>query len=181
VSYHADSGTVRPPGGHDVTVATAAVPGVSGARDEIRIAGRPGQQRAPRGDQLRRGATSTSREPRSRRPRRPEPDVRPRATGWPRGGPAAPTSSTPRSPASPARSAPASGSTSSKKLIEQITASWSEIARQPAKQVVAGLTEIDSDVTMGYGLILQHHGDEAAWAWFVDNADALELIQGTGL
>jgi hypothetical protein len=43
VSYNADSGTVRSPGGHDVTVATAAVPGVSGARDEIRIAGRPGQ------------------------------------------------------------------------------------------------------------------------------------------
>jgi hypothetical protein len=34
---------------------------------------------------------------------------------------------------------------------------------------------------MEYGLILPHHGDEAAWAWFVDNADALERIQGTGL
>jgi hypothetical protein len=65
------------------------------------------------------------------------------------------------------------------KLIEQITASWFEIAGQPAKQVVAGLTEIDSDVTMEYGLILPHPGDEAAW--FVDNADALERIQGTGL
>jgi hypothetical protein len=32
---------------------------------------------------------------------------------------------------------------------------------------------------MEYGLILPHPGDEAAW--FVDNADALERIQGTGL
>jgi phenylpyruvate tautomerase PptA (4-oxalocrotonate tautomerase family) len=65
------------------------------------------------------------------------------------------------------------------KLIKRITASWSEITGQPAKQVVAGLTEIDSDVTMEYGLILPHPGGETEW--FAQNADALDGIQGTGL
>jgi phenylpyruvate tautomerase PptA (4-oxalocrotonate tautomerase family) len=64
-------------------------------------------------------------------------------------------------------------------LIKRITASWSEITGQPAKQVVAGLNEIDSDVSMEYGLILPHPGGETAW--FADNADALDGIQGTGL
>jgi phenylpyruvate tautomerase PptA (4-oxalocrotonate tautomerase family) len=65
------------------------------------------------------------------------------------------------------------------KLIRKITESWSTITGQPAKQVVAGLTEIDSDVTMEYGLILPHPGDEPAW--FEKNADALDGISGTGL
>lgn len=64
-------------------------------------------------------------------------------------------------------------------LIKQICASWTEITGQPAKQVVAGLTEIESDVTMEYGLILPHPGSEAEW--FATNADALDGIQGTGL
>ncbi|HET6171688.1 MAG TPA: tautomerase family protein [Gaiellales bacterium] len=59
------------------------------------------------------------------------------------------------------------------------SASWSEITGQPQKRVVAGLTEIDSDVTMEYGLVLPHPGDETAW--FAENADALDGIQGTGL
>src|SRR5262245_55963401 len=64
-------------------------------------------------------------------------------------------------------------------LIQQICKSWSEITGQPEKQVVAGLTEIDSDVTMEYGLILPHPGGETEW--FATNADALDGIQGTGL
>lgn len=65
------------------------------------------------------------------------------------------------------------------KLIQQICKSWSEITGQPEKQVVAGLTEIDSDVTMEYGLILPHPGGETEW--FATNADTLDGIQGTGL
>jgi len=65
------------------------------------------------------------------------------------------------------------------KLIQQIVASWSEITGQPAKEVVAGLTEIDSDVSMEYGLILPHPGGEAEW--FAKNAGALDGISGTGL
>ena len=65
------------------------------------------------------------------------------------------------------------------KLIKQICASWSEITGQPLKRLVAGLTEIDSDVTMEYGLILPHPGGETEW--FATNAKALDGIQGTGL
>jgi phenylpyruvate tautomerase PptA (4-oxalocrotonate tautomerase family) len=65
------------------------------------------------------------------------------------------------------------------KLIKQIVASWTEITGQSPKQVIAGLTEIDSDVTMEYGLILPKPGDEPEW--FAKNADALDGIQGTGL
>ena len=65
------------------------------------------------------------------------------------------------------------------KLIKQICSSWSEITGQPQKQVVAGLTEIDSDVTMEYGLILPHPGGEPEW--FAKNAEALDGISGTGL
>ena len=65
------------------------------------------------------------------------------------------------------------------KLIKQISADWSKITGQPEKQVLAGLTEIDSDVTMEYGLILPHPGGETQW--FADNAGALDGIQGTGL
>ena len=65
------------------------------------------------------------------------------------------------------------------KLIKQICASWSEITGLPVKHLVAGLTEIDSDVTMEYGLILPHPGGEAEW--FAANKDALDGIQGTGL
>lgn len=64
-------------------------------------------------------------------------------------------------------------------LIKRITSAWSEITGQSPKQVVAGLNEIDSDVTMEYGLILPHPGGEAEW--FANNADALDGIQGTGL
>ena len=57
--------------------------------------------------------------------------------------------------------------------------SWTEITGQSPKQVIAGLTEIDSDITMEYGLILPKPGDEPEW--FAKNADALDGIQGTGL
>ena len=65
------------------------------------------------------------------------------------------------------------------KLIKQIVASWTEITGQSPKQVIAGLTEIDSDISMEYGLILPKPGDEPEW--FAKNADALDGIQGTGL
>ena len=65
------------------------------------------------------------------------------------------------------------------KLIKQIVASWTEITGQPANQLIAGLTEIDPEVEMEYGLILPRPGDEPAW--FADNAAALDGIQGTGL
>jgi len=65
------------------------------------------------------------------------------------------------------------------KLIKQIVTSWTEITGQSPKQVIAGLTEIDSDITMEYGLILPKPGDEPEW--FAKNADALDGIQGTGL
>ena len=64
-------------------------------------------------------------------------------------------------------------------LIQTIVASWSKITGQPAKEVLAGLTEIDSDMTMEYGLILPHPGGEKEW--FAKNADALDGISGTGL
>jgi phenylpyruvate tautomerase PptA (4-oxalocrotonate tautomerase family) len=65
------------------------------------------------------------------------------------------------------------------KLIKQIMASWCEITGQSPKHVIAGLTEIDSDITLEYGLILPHPGDEPEW--FAKNADALDGISGTGL
>lgn len=65
------------------------------------------------------------------------------------------------------------------KLITRISKAWSEITGQPQKQVLAGLNEIDSDVTMEYGLILPHPGGEKEW--FVKNAADLDGIQGTGL
>jgi hypothetical protein len=87
----------------------------------------------------------------------------------------------------PARSTTISGATGAiragrplavkQKLIKQICASWCEITGQSGKQLVAGLTEIASDVT--YGLILPHPGGETEW--FATNADALDGIQGTGL
>lgn len=49
------------------------------------------------------------------------------------------------------------------KLIKKIVASWSAITGRPEKQVLAGLTEIDSDITMEYGLILPHPGGEPEW------------------
>ena len=64
-------------------------------------------------------------------------------------------------------------------LIKRISACWADITGQSQKHLVAGLTEIDSDVSMEYGLILPHPGGEAAW--FARNADALDGIQGTGL
>jgi phenylpyruvate tautomerase PptA (4-oxalocrotonate tautomerase family) len=65
------------------------------------------------------------------------------------------------------------------KLIKRISASWSAITGQPEKQVLASLSEMDSDVTMEWGLILPHPGGEAEW--FATNKDALDGIQGTGL
>jgi hypothetical protein len=58
-------------------------------------------------------------------------------------------------------------------------ASWSAITGQPQKQVLVGLTEIDSEVQMEYGLILPHPGGETEW--FATNKDALDGIQGAGL
>jgi phenylpyruvate tautomerase PptA (4-oxalocrotonate tautomerase family) len=65
------------------------------------------------------------------------------------------------------------------KLIKRIVASWTEITGQSPKQLIAGLTEIESDMQMEYGLILPKPGDEPKW--FADNADALDGISGTGL
>jgi len=65
------------------------------------------------------------------------------------------------------------------KLIKNISASWFRITGQPEKQLLAGLNEIDSDVTMGSGLILPHPGGETEW--FATNSGALDGIQGTGL
>jgi hypothetical protein len=65
------------------------------------------------------------------------------------------------------------------KLIKRIAASWSAITGQPEKQLLAGLNEVDSDITMEYGLILPHSGGETEW--FATNADALDGIQGTGI
>jgi phenylpyruvate tautomerase PptA (4-oxalocrotonate tautomerase family) len=65
------------------------------------------------------------------------------------------------------------------KLIKRIVASWTEITGQPAKELIAGLTEIESASQMEYGLILPKPGDEPQW--FADNADALDGISGTGL
>jgi hypothetical protein len=45
-------------------------------------------------------------------------------------------------------------------LIQTIVASCSKITGQPAKEVLAGLSEINSDMTMDYGLILPHPGGE---------------------
>jgi phenylpyruvate tautomerase PptA (4-oxalocrotonate tautomerase family) len=64
-------------------------------------------------------------------------------------------------------------------LVQRIVASWREITGQPAKQVLAGLTEIDSEIQMEYGLLLSRPGDETDW--FAKNAEALDGIQGTGL
>ena len=64
-------------------------------------------------------------------------------------------------------------------LIKRIVDSWCEITGQPKKQVLAGLTEIESDITMEYGLILPHPGGETEW--FATNAEALDGIQGTRL
>jgi phenylpyruvate tautomerase PptA (4-oxalocrotonate tautomerase family) len=60
-------------------------------------------------------------------------------------------------------------------LIKRIVASWCDITGQPAKQVLAGLTEIQ----MEYGLLLPRPGGESEW--FATNAKALDGIQGTGL
>ena len=65
------------------------------------------------------------------------------------------------------------------KLIKRISASWSEITGQSQKHLVAGLTELDPDVVMEYGLILPHPGGEKEW--FANNAVALDGIQGTGM
>ena len=65
------------------------------------------------------------------------------------------------------------------KLIKSISASWSRITGQPPEELVAGLTEVDPEVQMEYGLILPHPGGEREW--FAANADALDGIRGAGL
>lgn len=65
------------------------------------------------------------------------------------------------------------------RLIQTIVAKWSEITGQSRKEVVAGLTEINSDITMEYGLILPHPGGESDW--FKTNAAALDGITADGL
>jgi phenylpyruvate tautomerase PptA (4-oxalocrotonate tautomerase family) len=64
-------------------------------------------------------------------------------------------------------------------LIKRISASWSAITGQPERELVAGLTEIDPDVAMEFGLILPRPGVEAEW--FAANADALDGIHATSL
>ena len=64
-------------------------------------------------------------------------------------------------------------------LVKTIVESWSQITGQPIAQVVAGLTEVEPEVIMEYGLFLPRPGDEAEW--FSANRDALHGIHGTGL
>jgi hypothetical protein len=58
-------------------------------------------------------------------------------------------------------------------------ASCSKITGQPAKEVLAGLSRINSDMTLEYGLILPHPGGEKEW--FAKNAEALDGVSGSGL
>jgi phenylpyruvate tautomerase PptA (4-oxalocrotonate tautomerase family) len=62
------------------------------------------------------------------------------------------------------------------KLIKRISASWSAITGQPEKRLVAGLTEVDPDVTMEYGQFVSRPGAEGEW--FATNASALDGVQG---
>jgi hypothetical protein len=88
-------------------------------------------------------------------------------------------SPTPSYPGSKGRFAPAVPSTKKQTLIKRIVDSWCKITGQPKTQVLAGPTEIESDITMEYGLILPHPGGETEW--FATNAEALDGIQGTRL
>jgi phenylpyruvate tautomerase PptA (4-oxalocrotonate tautomerase family) len=63
------------------------------------------------------------------------------------------------------------------KLIKRISASWSAITGQPEKRLIAGLTEIDPDVTVEYGQFVPRPGGEQEW--FAANAHNLDGIQGT--
>jgi phenylpyruvate tautomerase PptA (4-oxalocrotonate tautomerase family) len=49
------------------------------------------------------------------------------------------------------------------RLIKRISASWSEITGQSQNHLVAGLTELDPDIVMEYGLILPRPGAEKEW------------------
>jgi phenylpyruvate tautomerase PptA (4-oxalocrotonate tautomerase family) len=62
-------------------------------------------------------------------------------------------------------------------LIKRISASWSAITGQPEQQLVAGLTEVDPDVTMEFGQFVSRPGAEREW--FATHADALDGVQGT--
>lgn len=64
-------------------------------------------------------------------------------------------------------------------LVKTIVESWSQITGQPLAQVVAGVTEIEPEVIMEYGLFLPRPGEEAEW--FSVNKDALQGIHGGGL
>jgi phenylpyruvate tautomerase PptA (4-oxalocrotonate tautomerase family) len=64
-------------------------------------------------------------------------------------------------------------------LLKKITESWSAITGQPAKQIVAGISDLDPETVMEYGLILPRPGGEAEW--FRANRDALDGITGTGI
>lgn len=64
-------------------------------------------------------------------------------------------------------------------LVKTIVESWSQITGQPLAQVVAGVTEIEPEVIMEYGLFLPRPGDETEW--LSANKDALHGIHGAGL
>jgi hypothetical protein len=61
----------------------------------------------------------------------------------------------------------------------EVDSKISSITGQPERELVAGLTEIDRDVAMEFGLILPRPGVEAEW--FVANAHALDGIHATSL
>ena len=65
------------------------------------------------------------------------------------------------------------------KLIKEISAAWSEMTGQPQKHLQAGLTEVDPDVTMEFGPILPHLGEESDW--FARNKETLGGISSTGI
>ena len=63
-------------------------------------------------------------------------------------------------------------------LVKTIVKSWSQITGQPLAQVVAGVTEIEPEMIMEYGLFLPRPGDETEW--FSANKDTLHGIHGAG-
>lgn len=63
-------------------------------------------------------------------------------------------------------------------LLHAIVDAWTQVTGQPVEQVVAGLSEVDPQVTMEYGLLLPAPGEEAEW--FTTHEAALRGIHGTG-
>jgi phenylpyruvate tautomerase PptA (4-oxalocrotonate tautomerase family) len=64
-------------------------------------------------------------------------------------------------------------------LLRKISASFSRITGKAEIDLVIGLTEIDPNTAMEYGLILPKPGAEAEW--FASNKMALGGIEATGI